>query len=485
MATARRAPRLAGVRWRSVRGGLTLLVVTWSLLTALAVLTRGWSIGAAASASGEEQQAAAAVTFALFGLVYQLAYVLLAALLSAAAVRVTRAPAESGAVTPALISAVGFAALALAVLTVLSASTTPAEERQLSEAAVSGFWIAAVVLRTLAVLACSVALQRLARHLQRAFSGAWLGALFGLLLIDAAASLHGLLAPGSLAATASAARWGLIGIQLAFAVLLVGSAWRVRRLVRPLAAEEKDEPLPEQAEPEASEPSAPTATRAPFEPDISPGGRALAAFLLAVGVAALPLWDAVDPRIRFELDAPTPLMSGGLALAGLLAGLVLHGVLASDAYRARLVFVGATLLGVGYAAMTLYTTALTRSRFVDRLPVCESGGRPEGEALSRPMLSPIEGPRLESGVPCTRASERRVHHLEEHPKGELRDGLAQIVRRFAGDRPRALGGTAACLLALVLSGLLVFRAAGPEDSPEAEGGDGAERRQGGEAQVRE
>jgi hypothetical protein len=166
----------------------------------------------------------------------------------------------------------------------------------------------------------------------------------------------------------------------------------------------------------------------------------------------------LDPRTRFEIEGASPALSGGIAFVGALAGLLLFHALASDAYRARLIVAGAAVIGIGYAAMTLSTTALQRSKLVDQFPVCESG-EPPAEPLSRPLLSPVEGPRLDSGAPCTQAAERRADHIEEYPQGSFQDGVIQIARRFSGDRPRAFGGTGFALLALLFSGIMVFRAA--------------------------
>jgi hypothetical protein len=92
-------------------------------------------------------------------------------------------------------------------------------------------------------------------------------------------------------------------------------------------------------------------------------------------------------------------------------------------------------------------------------------------------LSPVEGPRLDSGAPCTLAAERRAEHLELHPGGSFQDGLVQIGRRFVADRPRLLGGSAAALIALLLAALLVFRAAVDEDGTEHPAGDGPQVRE--------
>jgi hypothetical protein len=459
----RQAPRPAGVRWRSVRGGLTLFALAWALLTAIAGSSRAWSIAAAERAVGEDAELAAALTFLLFGLAYQAIYSLLAVLLGVGAVRITRAPAASGAVTPALVGAVGFGALALCVLTLLSAAITPDDERQLGEGAISGFWIAAIALRTLAVAAIAVALVRLARHLAAPLSRTLVGTMFGLLAIDAAAAFHGLL----VASPPSAARWALIAIQLALGVALVAATLRVRRAVRPRADKEaRREKTPSEPPAETELPLAPPRRdAAPREPEISPAARLFAALSTAVGVGALPLWDALDPRTRFEIDGPSPMLSFGIALAGAFAALLVHQALAHDAYRARLIVVAAGAVGIGYAAMTLYVTALQRSKLVDQFPICESG-EPPADAMTRPLMSPVEGPRLDSGPPCTLAAERRADHVEKHPQGSFQDGVAQIGRRFVLDRRRLLGGGTAALLALLLAGLLVFRAAVEDDTTE-------------------
>jgi hypothetical protein len=491
------------VRWRSVRGGTGMLAGTFSLLTLIAVGSRIWSMSAATPA-GSDSFVEQAATFLLYGLAYQALYCVLAALLGVAAVRITRAPTKSGAVTPALIGAVCFGALALVVLMLLKASTTPEQERQLSETAVSGFWIAAVVLRTLAVGALTYALIRLARHLELRLDGAIAGGLFALLVVDAAAAVQGLLSPPSAETRGSPGRWALLLVQLAFAVLFVVVALRVRRALTPLCEEEalderetgtaRREQADAEDDGEAAEPA--PVVPPPVEPEISPAARFGAAALAGLAAGALPLWDALDPRMRLELDGPSLSLSVGLAVCAVLVGLVLFQTLGSDAYRARAVLFGAAVIGIGYAAMTLYTIAVQRSELTDRLPVCESG-EPPGAGLTRPLLSAIEGPRLENGAPCTRAGERRIYHLEEHPNGSFQDGLVQIGRRFVSDRPRAFGGSAAVLLALVLSGVIIFRAA-PEprsqepssqepSSPESDDppSDAAKRRKASRRQVRE
>ena len=462
-AEPRRGPRPAGVRWRSVRGGLTLLAVTWTLLTLLSVATRLWSLRAAGVVSPDEQRALALV-FALFGLGYQIAYGVLAGVLAAAAVRLTRAPEDSGAVGPALVAAVCFGGLMLSVLTLVSATLTPPEERQLSETAISGFWIAALVLRTLALGALVLALTRLARRLQAPLAAAMVGALFGTLALDTVAAALGLLGKRESGGVV------LIALQLVFAALLVIVAWRLRKNVRPLAVEEAE--LEEKAPSEepnadaAEELDAEPIPKSDPEPDISPAGRVGATILLAIGVGLLPIWDALDPRARLELDGQSPMLSMGVGLSGVFLAWILYGTLGSHAYRARLVVAAAALVGIGYGAMTLHVNAIERSRLVDRFPVCESGESPRGHGLLRPMLSPVDGPRLPSGVPCTAAAERRLEHLEDHPTGSFQDGIVQITKRFPGDRPRALWGSAACLLALLLSGVLVWRSAVEPQVPE-------------------
>jgi hypothetical protein len=475
----RQAPRPAGVRWRSVRGGLTLFAVVWTLLTIVAASSRAWSILAAQQAVGEGAELAAAFTFMLFGLASQAIYSLSAVLLGVSAVHITRAPVASGAVTPALVGAVGFGALALSVLTLLSAATTPDDERQLSSGAISGFWIAAIALRTLAVAGVCLALVRLARHLGEPLPRALVGALFALLAVDAASAFHGLRAEIPVAA-----RWALLALQLALGALLVLATLSVRKRVQPLAEKEprREKPPPQPRDELPS--SEPALQQAPVEPEISPAARLLAALLTAIGVGALPIWDALDPRMRFEIDGPSPMLAAGIALVGGFAALLVHQALAENAYRARLIVAAAAAVGVGYAAMTLYTTALQRSKLVDQFPICESGESP-AEPMSRPLLSPVEGPRLAGGSPCTRAAERRAEHREAYPDGSFQDGVVQIGRRFVADRPRLLGGSAAALLALLVASVLVFRAAGEEDEDEDEDEDGTERRAGKDPQVPE
>src|SRR5690606_35810275 len=111
-----------------------------------------------AGASSPEAQVSTVVSFLLFGLAYQLGYSVLTASLAVAAVRITRTPRASGAVTPALLSAIGFGALVLIVLTLLSNTITPEDRRELAPAAIERFWFAAVIARTLALGAIGVAL---------------------------------------------------------------------------------------------------------------------------------------------------------------------------------------------------------------------------------------------------------------------------------------------------------------------------------------
>lgn len=460
-ARAAKPPPAAGVRWRSVQGGLALFAVAWAVLTFVAASSRLWAMFASPTRGGGDAELAAAVTVVLVGLVYQLVYSVLSLLLAIAAVRVTRAPTTSGAVTPALVAAVSFGGLAAVVLTLVSASTTPVEARQLSEAAISRFWLVAIGLRALAVAAMGLCFVRLARRLEHPFAPGLLGGAGALLAVDTAAALYGVLAPGALDRSV-VARLALVGVQVAFAVLLGSGAVRLRRLVVPRAEREARREArratTEEQEPPAPEREAAPVTPSSVEPDISPAARLVACALAGLGAAALPLWDLLDPRMRFEIEGPSPTVSGGLALAGVLLALVLHQALGNDAYRARLLLAASAMLGVAYAAMTLYTTALQRSHLVDRFPVCESGEAP-GDSLTRPLLSVIEGPRLESGAPCSRAGERRAHHLEDHPAGSFQDGVVQMARRFAGDRNRFFGGTGLVLIAFLLSGVLVFRAA--------------------------
>lgn len=197
---------------------------------------------------------------------------------------------------------------------------------------------------------------------------------------------------------------------------------------------------------------------------------ALAAVLIGVAVALLPVWDAIDKHAMFSA------MSGALGTAGKgppfppagiaypIAAFVLGWSIYKGFPRSRPRAFGLYALGVVvvllYVGATGYDTATTRSHAVDSWAVCETATSPGGRSFRgtskrKPMF---DGPHLDSGDPCTTLAEDRLAHLREHRDGDLADGLVQIWKRFPKDRDRVLWGSLAVVAMAAVAGVLLKRA---------------------------
>jgi hypothetical protein len=180
----------------------------------------------------------------------------------------------------------------------------------------------------------------------------------------------------------------------------------------------------------------------------------LVSLLMAGVVAVLPIWDAFSqPDLRVR--------SVAFCIAAVVFGFSLWRTSQSAPYGARAVFALMALISIAYAAVTASEIAVLRSHEIDSWPVCETGLDVRGNIVPHWQVreTGYDGPRLESGIPCTRAAERRDEHAELEPGGNVQDGLVQIGIRFRTDRFRIFAGTFAIVVAMIVSGVLVARAA--------------------------
>jgi hypothetical protein len=456
--------------WTSVRSGLTLFVVTWvvSTVLSLGVQINAMRLDALARAGDPASQIVVGLSSAL----YQVAFSVVALLVVVATVKLTRAPPSSRAVTPALVAA-GSWVLVLVLNSLLAVSRGAPQTGAGIDPQQLTILLAAA--RAVGVFALLFALARLARATDQERPPPVIGAALVLAAIDTGFPLWRAVTshePGSW--QSASVRGALLAVQMLLAVLLLDLAVRSRRGVREVIAEEEPEPEPEpQSEPESeSEPgSGPGVEREERLPDREgPLAEALvAAFLAAVGIALLPLWDAVSTTssLRALTDAVSgvapaerplaPLLYGGLATA---VGLALVRLVRTAPYFARLLWLGATLVSVHYVFTTAMEVASSRSSLVDGFVVCESGLDIRGNVVEPGSRypGPYDGPRTASGEPCVRAGERRDVHAETEPRGGLQDGLVQIGARFPEERKRVIWGSLIALAALGVSGWLVARA---------------------------
>jgi hypothetical protein len=163
-----------------------------------------------------------------------------------------------------------------------------------------------------------------------------------------------------------------------------------------------------------------------------------------------------------EAGSVFPTVAVVFTLGGIAAAVLLARTLAVSPYAARGVFGVALLASLGYLSLTAWETALDRSRRIDTFAVCETMVGLDGEVVvldAEALRYRFEGPHLPNGQPCTSIIEDRATHRAEYPGGSFRDGMIQISRHFPDDRKRFFSIPLITLVLLVISGVIVARAA--------------------------
>jgi hypothetical protein len=456
--------------WARVRSGLGWLIWVWVALTLVGVLVQMFTADVAMRAQAGEE--AAQRTLALTSLAHQLFYSLCAVFLVVAALGITQAPPKTRAIPPALAAAAAFLLVFVLNIVVGLAERTPVEVRTTSAETVRTYWTILAVLRGCGVVALLLAVFRVCAALGEARTPAVTSIALGFAALDGGYPVYRFLArsSSSLSETSPWLHRGLVlGLQLVVAYFMIDSALRARRSLlarterelekkkkrkKKIETKAKEEPPPEPVdEPEEME-DEPASEPAVAKPQ-SRTEQIVGAAALALGTCLVPVWDA---RAAGTFGSTAILFVLGAGVAAY----ALTQMLARSPYAARGVYGLAACLALGYIGFTAWDTALARSRRVNEYAVCETMVGPQGEIVmpsGGPESPRFEGARLPNGQPCTSIIEDRGRYREEYPEGNFRDGMIQISRHFPDDRARFFTWPVMSLVLLVVSGVIVARAA--------------------------